>query len=342
MNLNIVLAINEQYLKPAATLIMSIHKNSKKNSSIKIHILHSTITQKNQEIIKDMVKNMENISEVDFVDMTNFVTNNFFDKYMCKEKFCSYVSSETYYRLFIPNLFPQYDKVLYLDSDIVVCEDLTELYNTDINNLYAGAVSVYKYFFKNVLNSNGNKISIEDYLVNKLNILNKSYFNAGVILLNLKEMRKDNIQEKTFKFLFENYPLFYQDQDILNSLFTNKVKFLDRKYNVYYRSFSDDRPTTILHFARQEKPWNFYKLNEGFELYWKYFKLTPFYNEREEKLYLNLKKIPPKKKNKIKMILGKHRYRLKIFHHTFSINPSFYRKSKKKIISLIYKRKTRP
>ena len=340
MNLNIVLATNEQYLKQAAALIMSIHKNSKKDSLIRIYILYSEISQKNQDIIKDMTKNMENIIELKFIDIKQFVSNSFFDKYMYKAKdFFNYTSPETYYRLFIPNLFPDYDKVLYLDSDIIVCEDLTELYNTDIDNLYAGVVSVYKYFFKNIRNLNDNKIISEEYLVNKLKILNKSYFNAGILLLNLNKMREDNIQEKAFKFLFENYPLLYQDQDILNSLFNNKAKFLDRRYNVYYRHFLHNKPTTILHFAGEQKPWNFYKLNEGFELYWKYFKLTPFYNEREEKLYLKLRNVPPKKKNNIKIVLGKQRYRLKIFHNTFSINPSFYRRSKQKLLSLICTKK---
>ena len=337
--INIVLATNDKFIKQAATTVMSIHKNSKKDSLIGINILHSDITQKNQNIMKDMVKDMENISELNFVDMKQFVTKNFFDKYLVEE---DYISSETYYRLFIPNIFSQYDKVLYLDSDIVVCEDLTELYNTDIDNLYAGVVSVYKYFFKKVLNLNNDKIISEEYLANKLNILNKTYFNAGVLLLNLNEMRKDNIKEKSFKFLFENYPLLYQDQDILNSLFNNKIKFLDRRYNVYYRHFLYNKPTTILHFAGSQKPWNFYKLNEGFELYWKYFKLTPFYNETEEKLYSDLKRNSPKKKKNIKIILGRQRYRFKIFHNSFSINPSFYRKGKKKILSLIPKRKTRP
>ena len=125
---------------------MSIHKNSKKDSLIRIYILYSEISQKNQDIIKDMTKNMENIIELKFIDIKQFVSNSFFDKYMYKAKdFFNYTSPETYYRLFIPNLFPDYDKVLYLDSDIIVCEDLTELYNTDIDNLYAGVVSVYKY-----------------------------------------------------------------------------------------------------------------------------------------------------------------------------------------------------
>lgn len=332
--INIILAINNKFIKQAATTIMSIYKNSKKDSLIKINILHSDVTQQNQDIVKDMVKVMENISELNFIDMSKIVTNNFFDKYMCKEKFCSYVSPETYYRLFIPNLFPDCDKVLYLDSDIIVCEDLTELYNTDIDNLYVGAVPVYKYFFKNILTLNNKKITAENYLTTKLKISNKSYFNAGVLLLNLDKMREDNIQEKMFDFLFKNYPLLYQDQDILNSILKSKIKFLDRKYNVYYKHFRNNERTSILHFAKEQKPWNFYKLNEGFELYWKYFKLTPFYNETEEKLYLNLKNVPQKKQN-IKIVLGKNRYRIKFFHYVCSINPSFYRRSKKKLLSLL-------
>ena len=338
MNLNIVLATNEKYLKPTATLIMSIDKNSKKNSSIKIHILHSTITQKKQEIIKDMVKNTENISEINFIDMKQFISDNFFDKFI--DTTClKHINQETYYRLFISEIFPQYDKILYLDVDTIVCEDLTSLYNTNIDNLYVGAVSVYKSFFKNIFILKNKKTIMKDYLKSKLNILNNSYFNAGVLLLNLAEMRKDNFQEKALSFLFKKYPLVYMDQDILNSVCKDKVKFLDRRYNVYYRHFLHNKPTTILHFAGEQKPWNFYKLNEGFELYWKYFKLTPFYNEREEKLYLKLRDVPPKEEKNIKIILGRKKYRIKIFHHTFSINPSFYRRSKQKLLSLVCTKK---
>ncbi len=80
--MNIVLAINDNFVGQASALIMSIYKNSKKDSEIRINILHSDVTQKHQDIIKDMVKDMENILEVNFIDMKQFVSNKTLDKFM--------------------------------------------------------------------------------------------------------------------------------------------------------------------------------------------------------------------------------------------------------------------
>ena len=332
--INIVLAINDNFVGQAAALIISIHKNTRKDAQIRINIIHSTVTQQHQDIMKAMVKDMENISELNFVDISKVATNDVLDKCLYKTNSWSYISLETFYRLFIPILFPQYDKVLYLDSDTIVCDDLTELYNTDIKNFYVGAVSEPKYFFKSVIVLNNKRMEMKDYLEKKLNITNESYFNAGVLLLNLDEMRRYNIQEKALNFLFTKYPFMFQDQCVLNSVVTGKVKFLDKKYNVYYKQLLLNATVTIIHFTGSIKPWNNNKQNKWFEEYWKYFKLTPFYNEKQEELYLEFKSCYPKK-SFIKIVLGKHRYRIKIFHRTFSINPSLYRRSKKKLLSLL-------
>lgn len=332
--INIVLAINDNFVGQASALIMSIYKNSKKDSELRINILHSDVTKKHQDIIKDMVKDMETISELNFIDMKQFVSNKTLDKFMHGTAL-AHLTPESYYRLFTPTIFPQYDRILYLDSDLIVCEDLTKLYNTNIDDLYVAAVSESQYFFKSTLMLNNKKIKAEDYLINKLNIHNKSYFNTGVMLLNLDKMREDNIQEKSITFLSKNYPLACCDQCVLNAILNGKVKFLDQKYNIFYSHFPGKNISiSIFHFAGSHKPWNYYKKNLGFDLYWKYFKLTPFYNKKQEKLYLKYKKGLPKNKF-IKIVLGKHRYRIKIFHRTFSINPSLYRRSKKKLLSLL-------
>ncbi len=319
--INIVLAINDQFVEQAAALIMSIYKNSKKDSLVRINIIHSTVTKEHQDIMKNMVKDMENISELNFVDMTKFVTNVFLDKFLDKSA-VKHMSIETYYRLFIPTVFPQYDKVLYLDSDLIVYEDLTELYNIDINDFYAGVISEGPAFFKSSFGVDGKKIKMEDYLVEKLNIHDKTYFNSGIMLLNLDKMRKDNIQEKALSFLFKNYPLAFCDQCVLNSILNGKVKFLDRKYNVF-SSYSDKNVPSILHFAGPKKPWNYFKQNEYFEKYWDYFKLTPFYNKEDHgKLYLSLKKgyinTPF-----FKVRLEKHHYKIRILFFHFTVNKKY-------------------
>ncbi len=178
--INIVLAINDNFVGQASALIMSIHKNAKKDSSIRINILHSDVTQGHQDIVKNMIKDMKNISDLNFVDMKQFVSNKNLDKFMHGTAL-AHLTPEAYYRLFIPTIFSHYDKVLYLDSDLIVCKDLTELYNTNIDNLYVAAISESQYFFKSTLMLNNKRIKTYDYLANNLNIHDKSYFNSGVM-----------------------------------------------------------------------------------------------------------------------------------------------------------------
>ena len=99
-----------------------------------------------------------------------------------------YYSKTTYFRLFIPNLYPQYNKVLYLDSDITILSDVADLYNIDIgDNLIAAApddviqtIEVFQDYVEKV-------VGVADY---------RNYFNAGIIVMNLDELRKFDFQEK--------------------------------------------------------------------------------------------------------------------------------------------------
>lgn len=87
-----------------------------------------------------------------------------------------YYSNATYYRILIPNLYPQYEKVLYLDSDIIILDDIAKLYNVNINNYLIGAVS--ERWFRNYTEFKGygeKVIGLKSY---------KKYINAGIMLMN--------------------------------------------------------------------------------------------------------------------------------------------------------------
>ena len=105
-----------------------------------------------------------------------------------------YYTKTTYFRLFIPNLYPQYDKAIYLDSDIVVLGDIAKLYNEDIGDNLVAAVP------DNVIQTN--KV-FQDYVERVVGIATyKNYFNAGMLLMNLDEMRKFDFQNKFLYLLF--------------------------------------------------------------------------------------------------------------------------------------------
>ena len=320
--INIALAINNQYVGQVSALIMSIHKNLKEGRFVRINILHSTVTEQHQDIMKNMVKDFDNISELNFIDMKQFTSNEYLDKYMYKSKDYNYISPETLYRLFIPDIFPQYDKILYLDSDMIVCDNLTDLYETDITKVYVAAIKVSNKFLEGEIIFNNKKLYIKDYIKNNLHIDPATYFNAGVLLLNLNKLRQDNIQEKMFQLVTGETIFRFLDQDILNISFYKNSKLIDNQYNFKCRDYTTTHKVTILHFAGKNKPWNYFKQDEFFEKYWDYFKLTPFYNKKEEQLYLKLTNWYKNKKF-IKTREEKNHYKIRILFLHFTINKKY-------------------
>jgi len=321
----IVLCINDSYIFQATALLSSICDNTNKDILLEFNILHSSVTIQNQSSLKSSLSKYENIKDINFIDMKSIVSNDFLEQYMAKIEDVDYISPETYYRFFIPNIFKQYNKILYLDADMIVLNDISKLYSIDIEKYYAGVV--LDRTIDNLLKRNKKIEIIENYtwkkyITDKLYKKELSYFNAGMLLLNLQKLRQDNIQDKLFDFLIKQWPLQYQDQDVLNSVFDCNVKYLDEKYN--YQCNKDLKEIIVLHFIGKSKPWNTYKTNETFELYWKYLKQTNFWNKDIEKKYNLLKdkyiEIKLFSYTIFKFFQDNRHYKIKILFIHFTIN----------------------
>lgn len=198
------------------------------------------------------------------------------------------ITKATYYRLLIPQLITQYDKIIYADVDIIFRSDLAEVYNTDIRDKYIAAT----YDLGMILSKDGNRhikrIGLKETL---------QYMQAGFILLNSRKLREDNLVEQ-FKALYKNDYKF-QDQDILNICLLKSHKLLPFKYNMtdyvnyyihnrheYFSSISQDAINDALtlgtiHF-NGHKPWKKYCVN--FDIWWEYYRKSPYF---EEKFYFN-------------------------------------------------------
>ncbi len=185
-------------------------------------------------------------------------------------------------KLFIAEYLKGVKKVLYLDADTLVQEDLSDIYQTNITGRYAAAVKdglMYQY----------------PEHITELNLRNKElYFNSGVMLLNLEQMRKDEIIKKAVIY-FNTHNDIFGDQDVLNVVFAGKVKPVSYRYNcnsVFFEEkeidflsafWQENMPQTpqavyekaaILHFAGH-KPWTDW-FNQPYlkPLWWKYAKET--------------------------------------------------------------------
>lgn len=260
----IFFAIDDGYVPFLAVALESLIENSSKQYYYSIKVLYTNISEENKKKINKYKR--ENVN-IEFVDL-NYYIKKVKDKLYTRD----YYTNTTYFRLFIANLYPQYNKAIYLDSDIVVLGDIAELYNQDIgDNLVAAApddviqtIKVFQEYAEKV-------VGVADY---------RNYFNAGILLMNLDEFRKFDFQDK-FLYLLETIKFTVaQDQDYLNRLCKGKVKIIDKAWDkmpIANDDF-DDKDLKIIHYNLADKPWHYDNIRYK-DYFWKYAKKTEYYNE---------------------------------------------------------------
>ena len=263
----IFFTVDDIYIPFLGVCLESIIDHISSENLYVVKILHTNITEENKN--KIMKYQRENF-DIEFVDL-NYYINQVKDKLYTRD----YYTNTTYFRLFIPNLYPQYKKALYIDSDIILLDDIAKLYDIDMgNNLIAGindgvvqSIDVFKEYVEKV-------VGVRSW---------KKYFNAGVLLMNLDELRKYDFQEKFLYILGTNKFKVAQDQDYLNRICKGRVKIIDNYWNVMPVNkdvVKDENKIKLIHYNLCDKPWH---CDVPFEKYfWHYAKKTEFYATIEE------------------------------------------------------------
>ena len=262
--LPIFFAVDDGYMPFLAVTLQSLVENASTDYYYLIKILYTNISEDNKERIKKYER--ENVN-IEYVDLNNYI-GTIKDKLYTRD----YYSKTTYFRLFIPNLYPQYDKVLYLDCDIVLLRDVAELFNIDIGDNLVGAapddvIQTYEVFQEYV----EKVVGVADF---------RNYFNAGVLLMNLDELRKYNFQEKFLYSLDKIKFSVAQDQDYLNRLCKGRVKIIDKTWNRMPISNIevDEKDLKLIHYNLAFKPWHFEDILYK-EYFWKYAQKTEYFDE---------------------------------------------------------------
>jgi lipopolysaccharide biosynthesis glycosyltransferase len=184
-----------------------------------------------------------------------------------------YYTVSIYYRLFIASMFPQYHKAIYLDADIAVNGDVSGLYNIPLGQRLVGAVS------DAIIAANRD---FRLYAEEAVGVPYRSYFNSGVLLMNLDQFRIQSIEEK-FIYLLRTYHFntVCPDQDYLNVLCHGKVLYLDKGWNKMSIDENYGGVPNLVHYNMFYKPWLYRKVAYS-DYFWKYAKKTPFYGELRE------------------------------------------------------------
>lgn len=259
-------ACDDAFVKFTIISIRSMLENASPDRFYRFHILITDVSERSRRVTKELER--EN-AEIIFEDVTSYLTA--IEK---KLPLRDYYSKTTYYRLFIADMFPQYDKAIYIDSDTVVLGDISELYDTDLKDNYVGAVTervmtdvdIYGRYVEQVL-------GIDRY----------AYFNAGLLLLNCKQFRKNDLLKKFGDLLSVYNFVVTQDEDYLNLMCKDRVLHLDRKWNteILPQFEIDPAKVAIFHYIMVSKPWHYPDCRFG-EYFWKYAEKTEFYQELRE------------------------------------------------------------
>lgn len=273
--MEIVIAFNEKYLIPAGVMLCSLFENNKADD---IHI-HALLSNKNHNL--------------DFVQPICDIVKQYGGQLYCYDMSLlnlplipldlpgqrPNISFESYYRLFISKVLPTtINKVLYLDCDIIIVDNLTQLWNEDLSSFAVGAVPDFE----------NNNVSFTNRLGYDIEY---GYFNSGILLINLKYWREHDITEHFLNCIKTSQDkLYYHDQDVLNIEFHQQKKELPIRYNFqttflfkeglrriclkFYKQIDEAvKKPCIIHFT-EDKPWYSNTSNPMREYFDKYLSLT--------------------------------------------------------------------
>lgn len=247
--MNILVTLNSNYIKPLKVMLKSLFLNNQEER-FSVYLMHSSLTDKEVDDLSNYINSHGNQLKTIHID----------DSCFANAPTLFYYTREMYYRLLAYKFLPEaLDRILYLDPDILIINPIRPLYDMDMEEyLYAAA-------YHDIISVKGiNKIRLIPYEIDE-------YYNSGVLLMNLKLQRQFVNEQAIYDFVEKNHSkLIMPDQDILNALYSKKIKSIDEKlynydvrYYRYYKLMSNNvwdmdyviRNTVVLHFCGKKKPW---------------------------------------------------------------------------------------
>ena len=269
MNKTIVTAFNESYIKLGATLIASIIEH---NNNVDIIVLDTGISLFSKYKLSSWAKTKG--VEIEFIKITNkLFSKHFGHDIHVPEQY------EYYARLLVPYLLPpKIDVILYLDADIICLSDFSEIFQINIGeNVIAAREDIGYKKFNSIMFSRGTSI-IPNY--KELGISGEnSYFNSGVMLIDVQKWKSELVSNKVLDLTFNNTKhLILWDQYGLNISLVKKWFNLDEKWNVMQCPKENDT-VVFRHFAKY-KPTNYNYPYLDKKTFFEYLDLSPWKNWR--------------------------------------------------------------
>ena len=259
-------AIDDSYAKFVAVSIKSLIMNANNNYNYDINVIYENLSEENAKKLKSLETDNVKIILTEMNQNLSMITDKLGNRLR------EYTFTLTiFFRLFIPVMFPKYDKCIYIDADTVIPGDISRLYNEDLGNNYLGCI-VDKSTIDNEI--------LASYFEEVVGIPRDKYINSGVLLMNSKKLRELKIDEK-FLDLYTKYgfDVIAPDQDYINSMCYGHIKYLSDIYDAMPNPNNKEvEKPVIIHYNLFLKPWQYDDV-QYYDYFWKYAKSTPFYDE---------------------------------------------------------------
>jgi lipopolysaccharide biosynthesis glycosyltransferase len=300
-NINVAFTIDNNYPVYTLLAINSILKNNTSDSHFKFYIVENNVSDLNKFMMKKYVQKRN--QEIEFIKVDTDKIDN--GKYLFT--FSNRITPIAMARILLPVLIPDVDKILYLDSDILVNVDIAPLYFTKLDKDKYAAMTM------NIVPNN--VVTLYDF--------KNGYYNSGMILMDAKKWRENNISEKMVNYLQKHLSQFifegvrdgkkylYPDQDLINLILDGKIQEADKKWNFQLlpriRAYNK-KIDGIIHYIGPDKPWgysdiNFYPFKQYYQAWTgsglEFFKYTTLFQYVFIKKYQELYEIKTKRYNSL-------------------------------------------
>lgn len=256
-------ACDDAFVKFTIVSLTSLLENASKDFFYDVHVLITNVSDEMREKTKAL--------ECDNVKISFNDTSAYLDLMKSKLPLRDYYSKTTYYRFFIAEMFPAYDKAIYIDSDTIVLGDVSELYSHDLGDNLVGACHEQA-----MVQVDG----YGTYVEKVVGVDRNSFFNAGIMLINCEQFRKCKVLERFIDLLQIYNFVVTQDEDYLNVICKDRVLWLDQRWNT--EMFGEIpypvEEFKIIHYIMVSKPWHYADCRHG-DIFWKYAKMTSVYED---------------------------------------------------------------
>ena len=259
-------AIDDGYAKFVAVSIKSLIDNASKDYNYDINVIYENLSLENASKLKSLETDNVKIILTEMNQNLSMITDKLGNRLR------EYTFTLTiFFRIFIPCMFPKYDRCIYIDADTVISGDISKLYNENIGDNYLGCI---------IDKSTIDNETLATYFEEVVGIPRDKYINSGVLLMNAKLLRERKIDEKFLR-LYTKYgfDVIAPDQDYINAMCYGNMQYLSDIYDAMPNPNNKEvENPVIIHYNLFLKPWQ-YENVQYYDYFWKYAPLTPFYDE---------------------------------------------------------------